>query len=190
MSQIRILSILTVLAILLAACTAGVPAGGGAASTAGAETKQPKPGGTLTVALDGEIDTIDPHVSVTIVGGQVYPMIFEGLVKLNAALDDVEPLLAESWEQPDPTTYIFKLRQGVKFHDGKDFTAEDVIYTYNRVMDEKTASSRRPDFLPVAAVEAVDDYTVKFTMKEPYGPFLSKLENLRIVPADPTNDPG
>jgi len=173
---------------MLAACAApsapAAPTGGDAAAVL-----EPKAGGTLTVVLDGEIDTIDPHKSVTIVGAQVWPNIFESLVKQTPNLDAVEPLLAESWEQPDDVTYIFKLRQGVKFHNGDDFTAADVKASFDRVMDEATGASRRPDFLPVAAVEVVDDYTVKFTMSAPYGPFLSKLENLAILPAGQTSDP-
>lgn len=187
MRTVKWIALVAALLVIFAACApAGAPA---ADSGAAAEPGTPKSGGTLTVALDGEIDTIDPHVSVTIVGFQVYPMIFEGLVQLNETLDDVEPLLAESWEQPDDLTYIFKLREGVTFHSGKPFTAEDVVYSYERVMNEDIASSRRPDFLPVESVEALDDYTVKFTMTEPFAPFLSKLEVLRIVPADPDNDP-
>ncbi|MFN3982985.1 MAG: ABC transporter substrate-binding protein, partial [Caldilinea sp.] len=174
--------------LMLAACAGpsapAAPIGGDAAAALEA-----KAGGTLTVVLDGEIDTIDPHKSVTIVGAQVWPNIFESLVKQTPNLDAVEPLLAESWEQPDDVTYIFKLRQGVKFHNGDDFTAEDVKASFDRVMDEATGASRRPDFLPVAAVEVVDDYTVKFAMSAPYGPFLSKLENLAILPAGQTSDP-
>ncbi|MBW7882071.1 MAG: hypothetical protein H3C34_05420 [Caldilineaceae bacterium] len=177
---------------LLAACAAPAPAGPGAADTAAgpaAAVGEPKAGGTLTVVLDGEIDTIDAHKSVTIVGSQVWPNIFESLVVRTPNLDAEVPQLAESWEQPDDVTYIFKLRQGVTFHNGKAFTAEDVVYSFERVMDETVGSSRRPDFLPIQSVEALDDFTVQFTMDAPYGPFLSKLENLAIMPSNQTTDP-
>lgn len=190
----HLFTLLFALVFLLSACAAPAPTGGAApAESDTTASSEPQAGGTLTVALNGEIDTIDPHVSVTIVGFQVYPMIFEGLVKLNDTLDDVEPLLAESWEQPDDVTYVFKLREGVTFHDGSVFDADDVVYTYERVMDEDFGSARRADFLPVASVEAVDEYTVQFTMSAPFAPFLTKLETLRIVPndsdADPATDP-
>jgi peptide/nickel transport system substrate-binding protein len=183
--------IAAVILLLLAACTAPAPSASApeASGEEAAAAGEPRAGGTLTVVLDGEIDTIDAHKSVTIVGNQVWPNIFESLVQQNANLDTVEPLLAESWEQPDDVTYVFTLRQGVTFHNGKDFKAEDVKYSFDRIMDEATASSRRPDFLPVASVEVVDDYTVQFTMNAPYGPFLSKLENLSIMPSNQTTDP-
>ncbi|MEZ4869240.1 MAG: hypothetical protein R3C14_48405 [Caldilineaceae bacterium] len=96
--------------VLLVACA---PPAAPAANTGGATddttASEPKPGGTLTVGLNGEIDTIDPHMSVTIVGFQVYTQIFEGLVQQTSTLDGVEPLLAESWEQPDDVTYIFHI---------------------------------------------------------------------------------
>jgi len=183
---------IVITSLILFAFAACAPPAGSPAPTAGEGqegTSGPRTGGVLTVALDGEIDTIDPHKSVTIVGAQVWPNIFESLVKQTPNLDSVEPLLAESWEQADDVTYIFKLRQGVKFHNGKDFKAEDVKFSFDRVMDEATGASRRPDFLPVASVEVVDDYTVKFVMNAPYGPFLSKLENLAILPSNQTTDP-
>lgn len=187
----RISALVTKLAlviVLFASCVAAAPTAAPAADSNAAAADAPKAGGTLTIALNGEIDTIDPHKSVTIVAFQVEQQIFESLVRLKPTLDDVEPELAESWEQPDATTYIFKLRQGVKFHNGKDFKAEDVKFSFDRIMDEKTASSRKPDFTPVKSLEVVDDFTVKFTLNNPYGPFLSKLENLRILPNDPEMD--
>ena len=149
---------------------------------------EPKRGGTLRVALDGEIDTIDPHKSVTIVGFQVYTQIYEGLVRANPQLDGMIPLLAESWDHPDPVTYTFRLRRGLRFHNGKEFKAEDVAFTFERIMNQQFASPRRPDFLPVKTLEVVNDYTVRFTMSAPFSPFLSKLETLRIVPKIPGHD--
>ena len=197
MRRTSLLALLLTLLLTLAACAAPAsePAGdtGAAADTAADSAvtipSEPVYGGTLTVALDGEIDTIDPHVSVTIVGFQVYTQIFEGLVEATPTLDNVVPLLAESWEQTDDVTYVFTLRQGITFHDGSDFTAEDVVYSYDRVMSEDFGSPRRADLLPIESVTAVDDYTVEFKLTQPFAPFLTKLEVLRIVPADPENDP-
>jgi peptide/nickel transport system substrate-binding protein len=155
---------------------------------AAAASVEPRRGGTLRMALDGEIDTIDPHKSVTIVGFQVYTQIYEGLVRANPALDTMIPQLAESWEQPDPVTYVFRLRRGVRFHNGKELKAEDVAFSFDRIMDEKFASPRRPDLLPVKKLEVLNDHQVRFTMSAPFAPFLSKLENLRVLPRVPGND--
>ncbi len=162
---------------LVSACAPQAPA-----TPAVPESREPKRGGTLTVALNGEIDTIDPHKSVTIVGFQVYTQIYEGLVRAKPTLDGVEPLLAESWSQPDPMTYEFRLRRGVRFHNGKDFRAEDVKFSFERVMDPNFGSPRRPNFTPVDRLEIVDDYTVRFVLKQPFAPFLTKLETLYILP--------
>lgn len=145
--------------------------------------KQPKAGGTLTVGLNGEIDKIHPLKSTTIVGFQVYTQIYEGLVRANPKLDGVVPLLAESWDvSADGKTYTFQLRRGVKFHNGKEFKAEDVKFTFDVMMAKETGSPRAGDFRPVDKVEVVDDATVRFTLKHAFAPFLTKLEVMRILP--------
>ncbi len=180
---------LALIFVLLASCVAPTPpAASSGSGDASAAAGTPKSGGILTVALNGEIDTIDPHKSVTIVAFQVQQSIYESLVQLKPSLDDVQAELAESWVQEDDVTYVFKLRQDVKFHNGKDFKAEDVKFSFDRIMDEKTGSSRKPDFTPVKSLEVIDDYTVKFTLNSAYGPFLSKLESLVILPNDPAMD--
>jgi peptide/nickel transport system substrate-binding protein len=158
---------------VLAAVPAALPAGAQPAKT----------GGTLTVGLDGEIDTIDPLKSVTIVGFQVYTQMYEGLVAANAALDGVVPRLAETWDvSQDGLTYTFNLRQGVKFHNGKDFKAEDVKFTFDKIMDKDFGSPRRPNFTAIDHLNVVDDYTVQFVLAHPYAPILTQLETMYIEP--------
>src|SRR6266540_194980 len=150
---------------------------------------QPRSGGILTVALDGEIDTIDPTKSVTIVGFQVYTQMYEGLVAANPTLDGVEPRLAESWDvSPDGLTYTFHLRQGVKFHNGKDFKAEDVKYTFDKIMDPDFGSPRRPNFTTIDHMVVLDDYTVAFVLSHPYAPMLTQLETMYLQPSGTDND--
>lgn len=149
----------------------------------------PKTGGILTVGLDGEIDTIDPLKSVTIVGFQVYTQLYEGLVAANPSLDGVVPRLAESWDiSDDGLTYTFHLRPGVRFHNGKDFKAEDVKATFDKVMDKDFGSPRRPNFTTVDHMTVVDDSTVQFVLAHPYAPFLTQLETLYIEPNSPDID--
>lgn len=193
------LSLLMVTALLLSACggktqTSQPESSKPAASAPAADSKpsatpapaqptgQPKKGGTLTVGLNGEIDKIDPHKSVTIVSFQVNQTMYESLVTANDKLDGVGPQLAESWTNPDDKTYLFKLRKGVKFHNGKEFKAEDVVFSYNRIMAKETGSPRVSDLSLIDKVEAQDEYTVKMTLKSAFAPILVKLENLRIMP--------
>src|SRR5438477_6724974 len=93
----------------------------------------------------------------------------------------IEGDLAESWTQPNETTYIFKLRKGVRFHNkppvnGREMTAEDVRYTIERFLTVK-GNANAYMLKAVEKVEAVDKYTVKFTLKEPFAWFLDMLAN-------------
>src|SRR5690349_12349928 len=161
-----------------------------AAPAAHLASAQPaKTGGVLTVGLDGEIDTIDPLKSVTIVGFQVYSQIYEALVTATPALDGVVPRLATAWDvSPDGTAYTFHLRPGVKFHNGKDFKAEDVKFTFDRVLNKEFASPRAANFSAITAVNVVDDLTVQFQLPHPYAPFLVQLDGVYIEPNQPDND--
>jgi peptide/nickel transport system substrate-binding protein len=96
------------------------------------------------------------------------------------------PHLAESWEvSDDGLTYTFKLKEGVKFHDGTEMTADDVVYSVDRMVSiGKGFSWLWQDVLDVGSVEALDDYTVAFNLKEPYGPFLATLVQLFVVNKD------
>src|SRR5437773_8535722 len=87
-----------------------------------AAAQAPKKGGTLRVGFYIEAATMDPHLSGSKVDRQVYHNIYEPLVTLDTKLG-IRPGLAESWSQPDPKTLVFKLRRGVKFHDGTEFHA-------------------------------------------------------------------
>ena len=148
-----------------------------------AGAQQVKTGGTLTVGLDGEIDTIDPLKSVTIVGFQVYTQMYEGLVAANPTLDGVVPRLADSWDvSDDGLTYTFHLRPGVTFHNGQSFTADDVQFTFNRIMDANFGSPRRPNFTSVDHMTVIDPMTVQFSLAHPYAPFLTQLETMYIEP--------
>jgi peptide/nickel transport system substrate-binding protein len=99
------------------------------------------------------------------------PLIFEGLVGLDAK-GELVPRLAESWElSPDGKTVTFRLRKGVQWHDGKAFTADDVLFTIDRIRSQRTLWSGY--LAPVDKVEAPDAQTVKVTLAKPYGPVLA-----------------
>jgi peptide/nickel transport system substrate-binding protein len=119
----------------------------------------------------GESQSVDPADMVTIDDAMRVNSIYEGLAILDNSYQP-QPLLAESWEpNADGTVWTFHLRQGVKFHDGSDFDANDVIYTYKRILDPATNSGGRAilSFLETAEMEAPDPHTVVFKLKEPAG---------------------
>ena len=87
----------------------------------------------------------------------------------------------QSWENPDPQTWIFKLRDGVTFHDGTPLTADDVVFTYQTILKPEMNAPLRGLFTPISKVEAIDAKTVKFTLSTSYSPLLSYLE-MGIVP--------
>ncbi|HEY5865131.1 MAG TPA: ABC transporter substrate-binding protein, partial [Candidatus Tectomicrobia bacterium] len=143
----------------------------------GEETGTPRRGGTLRVR-GGDLPHFDPHLTINNYTNYVLSFIYGRLVrhKVGAEVQPgtfiVEPDLAERWEQPDDTTYVFHLRQGVTWHNkpplnGRELVAEDVKFTYDRFMTE-TGNANRYMLEPLDRVEVVDRYTVKFLLKEPF----------------------
>ena len=124
---------------------------------------------TLRVAFPVPVATLDPHKMR--VGGLEYNFatyVFSRLTQQDAKLQ-VLPDLATSWDSsPDLKTWTFHLREGVKWHDGKPFTADDVVFSIKRLQDKDIASVLRANFALVTDVVAVDPKTVKFTLSSPY----------------------
>src|SRR4029450_11898566 len=133
----------------------------------------PKRGGTLRVGFYIEAATMDPHLSGSKIDRQVYHNIYEPLVVLDAGLG-IKPGLAESWQQPDLKTLVFKLRRGGKFHDGTDFNAEAVKFNFNRMKTEPK-SVRKGEVASIDTVDVIDAYTVKLNLKRPDAALLATL---------------
>ena len=133
----------------------------------------PKKGGTLRVGFYIEAATMDPHFSGSKVDRQIYHNIYEPLVVLDAKLG-IKPGLAESWQQPDAKTLVFKLRRGVKFHDGTDFNAEAARFNFTRMKTEPK-SVRKGELANVDSVEVVDAYTIKLNLKKPDAALMATL---------------
>jgi peptide/nickel transport system substrate-binding protein len=111
-------------------------------------------------------------------------LIFSSLVELDS---DRTPRgdLAENWETPDPKTYIFHLRPGIKFHDGKPLTSGDVKYTFDSILNGEITSAKRGSYTLIGSIEAPDPATVIFHLKEPYAGFLLDISRpaIGIVPS-------
>ena len=137
-------------------------------------TPEPSRGGTLRVGLNQEHKTLDPHLSVQFPERYALYAIFNTLVAMDEN-GQIVPELAESWELPDDRTYVLRLRKGVKFHDGADFNAAAVKWNFERILNPDTKSPQRSQLEEIAAVEAVDDSTVRVQLKRPFAPLLSNL---------------
>jgi peptide/nickel transport system substrate-binding protein len=133
----------------------------------------PRKGGTLRVGFYIEAATMDPHYSGSKIDRQVYHNIYEPLVTLDVKLG-IRPGLAESWQQPEPKVLVFKLRRGVKFHDGTDFNAEVVKFNFNRMKTE-AKSVRKGEVASIDTVDVVDPYTVRLNLKRPDAALLATL---------------
>jgi peptide/nickel transport system substrate-binding protein len=153
-------------AVASAAAAAGV-----APERAIADT--PKKGGTLRVGFYIEAATMDPHWSGSKIDRQIYHNVYEPLVTLDVKLG-IKPGLAESWSQPDPKTLVFKLRRGVKFHDGTDFNAEAAKFNFERMKTEPK-SVRKGEVASIDTVDVVDSHTIRLNLKRPDAALLATL---------------
>ena len=135
---------------------------------------------TLRIGLEAEPVTLDPHLNAESATWTVLGNIFEGLVGFDRDMRIV-PQLADSWENPDDNTWLFRLRRGVTFHNGQTMKASDVIYSLERAK-YKTQSKVSGAIALVKEFEAVGDYAVKITTGEPDPILLNKLTSIYIVP--------
>ena len=99
------------------------------------------PKDALVVGIHADAKTLDPHVSNDSVSHNAMLQIYERLVTLDEK-NDLVPQLAERWETPDPLTYKFYLKKGVKFHNGEELTAEDVLFSFKRAMGPEAGAIR------------------------------------------------
>ncbi len=168
---------------------AGVAAAFGlAALTGGVWAEDAQKGGTLRVSVSGSPRLLDPPITGSIEEWIVTSLFYNNLTSVDKEFA-VHPDLAESWTAEDEgKVWIFVLRQGVKFHSGKEMTAEDVVASIARIIDPETKSRGRGGMGPIAAIEALDPYRVKFTLSEPIADFPANLAlpYARIVPKGTT----
>ena len=206
----KISILLLVLSLALAACSEGESVDVGDATTTTAAATETTEGTTtettaaatetteastddgaeniLIAAQGSEPDQLDPHMTSAYASFQVLENVYDTLVQPGADLS-MEPALAESWEiSADNLTWTFTLRDGVKFHNGRDLVAEDVVYSFQRVIDEGLNGWR---FGAVASMEAPDDSTVVITLTQPSPNLLVSIagfKGMAIVPKEIVDD--
>jgi peptide/nickel transport system substrate-binding protein len=181
-------SALFVAALLL--ILSGLPRVGGPGP---AEAQTPRRGGVLRIA-DREAPNLDPHLAISFLTHSWANMIYSQLVRYPHGPEQKHPAdfsivadVAEKWEQPTPTTIVFTLRKGVRFHNkppvnGREVTAEDAKYSIERFM---ARSAFRARFEVVQSVDVLERYTLRVTLKEPSAPFLNHLAAATSVPILP-----
>ncbi|KUI23416.1 ABC transporter substrate-binding protein [Mycobacterium sp. GA-1285] len=157
----RLVAWLAVVATVLAGCSTGQRVDLGGSSN------------NLVAAIAGEPDQLDPHKTSAYFSFEVLENVFDTLVEPDADLQ-MRPALAESWEvSPDQLSWTFHLRPGVTFHDGSPFTAEDVVFSYRRIIDERLANVDK--FSAVVDVRAVDPLTVVIRVEHPTPNLLTNI---------------
>jgi len=130
--------------------------------------------GTLVIALPGAPSSIDPRLATDAYGTQILQMTHASLIRMDAAGNPV-PDLAESWEERSPTEIVFRIREGVRFHDGRELSSEDVRYTFSWILDPSNRSPHRALYGKIRAITAPDPRTVVFLLSEPFAPFLAGM---------------
>ena len=146
-----------------------------------------KPGGDIIITYKDDVATLDPAIGYDWQNWSMIKSLFDGLMDYEAGTTKLRPDLAESYEiSEDGQTFTFKLRQGVKFHNGREMTAEDVKYSIDRVVDPKTQSPGQGFFATIkgydeaaegkadglSGITVVDPYTIKFELTRPDATFL------------------
>ncbi len=154
---------------------------------AGGAIADPKQGGTMTVTYKDDVSTLDPAIGYDWQNWSMIKSLFSRLMDYKPGTTVLQPDLAESYDvSPDGLTYTFHLRHGVKFHNGREMTADDVAYSINRTVDPKTQSPGQGFFKSIAGfddasagktpglsgIKVIDPYTISFTLSKPDATFL------------------
>ncbi|OHX54787.1 ABC transporter substrate-binding protein [Planococcus faecalis] len=181
------LLLLTLIGLLiLSACSEStIPedAEGGEGSTSSEAVEQEVIYASTTDAVG-----LSPTLTNDSVSSSVMSQVYENLFERNPETMELEPKLAESYENTDELTWVIKLKEGIKFQDGTPFNAEAVKYTFEKLVDPATAAPRASLLEPIDTVTAVDETTVEIKTKYPYGPLLAALSHSNAAIISPTAD--
>ena len=148
--------------------------------SAGSDSTEVKYKERAIIGYSGTLGNSDPHVNTAATNMFIWRLTHDTLVDYNTATSEVDPGLAESWDV-DGLTYTFHLRKGVTFHNGNPFTAEDVIYSFDRMA---AGGGTKAYVQSIVSKEIVDDHTVKFTLSAPNAEFLLCIGDANMVILD------
>lgn len=139
------------------------------------ETSEPKQGGNIILGSIGSPTIFNPYYSTDVPSSEISGFLYNGLLSFNKELEPFGDLATEWVTSEDGLTWSFKLREGVKWHDGEDFTADDVVFSYNIPRHADYSGPRASSFEKITEITKIDDYTVNITLSEPYAPFTGTL---------------
>jgi peptide/nickel transport system substrate-binding protein len=149
--------------------------------SSGCTSQLTTPPGFITVAVVNSPNNLDPRVGTDDVSVRLHYLIFSRLLSIDDRLRVVGEL-ATHWETPDPRTYVVHLRRGVRFHDGRELTSGDVVYTFSSFLDPSFVSGWKGGYTLLRSVDAIDRYTVRFSLSQPFASFPINLV-MPVVPA-------
>lgn len=145
---------------------------------------------TVILAFSSDIQTLDPHDHILRLGIITMYHLFDNLVVRHLDTGEIIPHLATSWKIIDDTTWEFKLRDDVVFHNGEKFTAQTVKFNYDRILNPDNNLPQRGNHKEIKSVEVVDDTTVRFITHRPYPIMLERMQNFQMIPEGYFKDKG
>ena len=182
-TKIRLFRAACLLAVAMTALALAAACGDDEPTSGSGEGKY---GGTLKATLFADNTTLDPIYTTSTTDILITQNTYDNLVLIQPDLS-LKPMLATSWTpNADLTSWTFELREGVKFHHGKDFKAEDVVHSFNRMLDPVLDSPVRPTMEIIDEMTVIDDYTIRFDLVSPSAFFADTLSEYqaRMVPSD------
>ncbi|MFP3720330.1 glutathione ABC transporter substrate-binding protein [Niallia circulans] len=173
-----VFAIMALMLLIAAGCSKG-----SSGSSSGEKVTQ-----EITYASTSDVVGLSPILTNDSVSASVNEQVYETLFTRNSETMEIEPLLAESYENPDELTWIIKLKEGIKFQDGTPFNAEAVKYTFDKFRDPKTAAPRASLLEPIESVNVQDEYTIEIKTKYAYGALLAALSHSNAAIVSPEAD--
>ena len=141
-----------------------------------------RPPARVRVAIHSAPQSLDPHLQNEVLTSSVLANLYDGLTEFDAG-SRIRPALASGWMNPDNRTWVFRLRPGVRFHDGRPMTADDVVFSFNRARSHP-GSGLASYLVEMETIRAIDPATVEIRTRRPFAALLAKITPIAIVPRD------